>query len=208
MPTNIYKLRNSDGEKVATKNNNFIVTRGTKNGPLDSLSLGSLPVKTSDEIRPINCITRPNHVLWTLKTGAEAKSWFQDNFPRLDFEEMISDREWDRFAKAGGVTFPPCQYCRGLQASSGSGACGVVLVGDAAHGFSPDVGQGINAGLMDVVQLDKTLEDAAKSKELLGTALSKYERIQGPEVSLAWSFVWLCFLTSCLFPFCLFISEA
>ena len=148
-------------------------------------------MRTSAAIRPTNCITRPNHVLWTLKTGAQAKSWFKDNYPRLDFDDLISDEEWDRFAQAPGLAFPPCQYCPGLQASSSNGECGIVLVGDAVHSFSPDTGQGINAGLMDVVQLKKSLESAAKSTEnrstklrgILGTALKEYERVQAPEVS-------------------------
>jgi len=165
--------------------------RGKGNGPFDTMSLKSLPMRTSAIIRTVNCITRPNHVLWTLKTGAQAKLWFTDNYPRLDFDTLISYEEWDRFAKAQGLSFPPCQYCPGLQASSSNGECGIVLVGDAAHSFSPDIGQGINAGLMDVVQLKETLESAVNSSEnrstklsqILGTALKEYERIRAPEVS-------------------------
>ena len=34
---------------------------------------------------------------------------------------------------------------------------GVVLVGDTLHTFPPDIGQGVNTGLMDVASLDHVL---------------------------------------------------
>ena len=189
VPTNKYSLIDSDGTKIATNNTDFVVVRGKNNGPLDNLNLGCLPVQDSLAIRQANCITRPNHVLWTMNTGDEVKAWFKDNYrSRLDLDDLISDHEWDRFAKAKGNTFPPCQYSPGLQASSDNGECGVVLLGDAAHAFSPDIGQGINAGLMDVVQFDKILakthnDDDRSVEGSLGRALTEYERIQAPEVS-------------------------
>ncbi|OEU11337.1 hypothetical protein FRACYDRAFT_192784 [Fragilariopsis cylindrus CCMP1102] len=187
VPTNKYSLIDSDGTKIATNNTDFVVVRGKNNGPLDNLNLGCLPVQDSLAIRQANCITRPNHVLWTMNTGDEVKAWFKDNYrSRLDLDDLISDHEWDRFAKAKGNTFPPCQYSPGLQASSDNGECGVVLLGDAAHAFSPDIGQGINAGLMDVVQFDKILakthnDDDRSVEGSLGRALTEYERIQAPE---------------------------
>jgi kynurenine 3-monooxygenase len=74
----------------------------------------------------------------------------------------VDDVEWERFAKAKGTTFPYCQRSNGglavhLSKDSTSTTCGVVLVGDAAHAFPPDIGQGINAGLQDVVALDRAL---------------------------------------------------
>jgi len=184
MPSDRYSLRNSDGNLVKAENNNFVIVRGKQNGPFDSLNLGSLPTQNSVSIRPVNCITRPNHVLWTLKTGPEAKQWFKEHYPRVGFDDvdLIPDEEWDRFANAEGLAFPPCQYCPGLQASPVSGECGIVLLGDAAHAFSPDIGQGINAGLMDVVQLHKTMQSSAKTRSL-GMVLKDYELVRAPEVS-------------------------
>mmetsp|Transcript_62378 Transcript_62378/g.71657 ORF Transcript_62378/g.71657 Transcript_62378/m.71657 type:complete len:570 (-) Transcript_62378:110-1819(-) len=183
VPTDRYSIIDSDGTKIATTNTDFVVVRGKNNGQRDNLNLGCLPVQESLAIRQANCITRPNHVLWTMNTGNEVKAWFKDNYGnRLDLDDLISDQEWERFAKAKGNTFPPCQYSPGLQASSDNGKCGVVLLGDAAHAFSPDIGQGINAGLMDVVQFDKILATTDPSIEgSLGRALTEYERIQAPE---------------------------
>ena len=165
---------------VPTTNSDFIVVKSRKNGPYDFLSLGALPVQDSVSVRAANTITRPSHDVWSLTTGEEAKIWFKDNFPRIDFDKLVSDDEWDRFAKAKGTTFPPCQYCPSLQASPATGECGIVLLGDAAHSFSPDIGQGINAGLADVVQLKEILEQSGNIS--LGAALKEYERVRAPEV--------------------------
>merc|ERR1711957_132564 len=96
-------------------------------------------------IRPGNVITRPNHKFWTINSGKEMKEYVLENLKRMPFD-MISDEEWDRFAKAKGTSFPYCQYSPGLQASPENGNCGIVLLGDSAHSFPPDIGQGINAG--------------------------------------------------------------
>jgi len=187
LPANRYSIKDSNGKNIMTKNTDIVAVRGIKDGPLDRLTLSSLPVQDSDAIRAGNCIARPNHILWTMTTGAEVKVWFKDNYPRLDLDALISDDEWERFAKAKGLAFPPCQYSPGLQVSSDNNECGVLLIGDAAHAFSPDIGQGINSGFMDVVQFNEILsktssnEKSIQSKVSLGAALKEYEHIQAPE---------------------------
>ena len=96
-----------------------------------------------------------------------------------DDESMISNEEWERFAKAQGTTFPYCQYSEGLAVWDSSGTCGVTLVGDAIHAFPPDIGQGVNAGLMDVVCLDRALKglDSATGKEIAKTKDEKKKKI-------------------------------
>mmetsp|Transcript_17105 Transcript_17105/g.32353 ORF Transcript_17105/g.32353 Transcript_17105/m.32353 type:complete len:438 (+) Transcript_17105:179-1492(+) len=126
----------NDRREVTMQNNNIIAIRGLKDGPRDFLSLGCLPMTDDVTSRPANAITRPDHVLWTLKTGDEVQKWYEENFPRLSFQKeedggMISKAEWERFARAEGTTFPPCQYTPGLQASSMDGKCGIVLLGDS-----------------------------------------------------------------------------
>jgi kynurenine 3-monooxygenase len=117
-----------------------------------------LPVKDPHMIRPANVITRPGHAVWKLQDGAAAKKWFTAAFPRVDWDLLVDDVEWERFARTKGTTFPYCQRSNGgLAVHSGTNDCGVVLVGDAAHSFPPDIGQGINAGLQDVVALDRAL---------------------------------------------------
>ena len=152
-------------------------------------------MKNSSKVRHAQCIARPNHVLWTLKTGPEIKSWFQENYPRIDFDDLLTEKDWERFAQSRGLAFPPCQYSPALQATSKNGECGIVLLGDAAHSFSPDVGQGVNAGLADVVQLRKIIADkSGKSSGSLGAVLKEYERVQAPEVRPLFIVLIFCFL--------------
>lgn len=170
-------------EVITMQNNNIVAIRGLKNGPRDFLSLGCLPMKDGVMSRPANAITRPDHVLWTLKTGEQVQKWYEENFPRMSFQKeeyggIVSTAEWERFAQAEGTTFPPCQYTPGLQASSSDGKCGIVLLGDSAHSFPPDIGQGINAGFADVVQFNNTLSTVNGD---LGDVLKEYERVRAPE---------------------------
>ena len=152
------------------------------------MRLGFLPMKNNDAVRPANVITRPDHDVWRITDGAEMREFFQKSFPRFDFAEggkngdLVSKKEWDRFAKAQGTKFPLCQYSPGIQESSESGECGVVLVGDALHSFPPDIGQGINAGLEDVNSLDKALKSDVNTS--LGSRLAVYETERLPQVRL------------------------
>lgn len=170
-----------------------------RNGPFDFVQPGFFPMRNKNAMRPANIIGRPNHNLWKLKDGEGVRDFFEASFPRFPFHKgsnLIPESEWERFSKSKGTTFPPCQYSPGLQASSPDGNCGIVLLGDSAHAFSPDIGQGINAGLSDVVAFDRSLRgvDEITGKEKvknnsdgssmpkLGTALKKYERVRGPEL--------------------------
>lgn len=179
---------------LPTESERIYAIRSVNTGPRNYLSLGLLPVRDPTSIRPTNVITRPNHDLWKLQeegSGASVKAWFEDSFPRFDFENLVDDAEWERFASAKGTTFPKCQYCTGMQVTSpNNGNTGVVLVGDAIHAFPPDIGQGINAGLSDVESLDRALkgkdiitgEDTGSTPATLAEALETYERVRAPEV--------------------------
>jgi 2-polyprenyl-6-methoxyphenol hydroxylase-like FAD-dependent oxidoreductase len=151
--------------------------------------MGLLPTKEQHGIRPTNIITRPNHQVWKLQNASQVKAWFQAAFPRMDFDSLVDDTEWERFAAASGTKFPYCQHSKGVAVSSPDGQAGVALVGDSAHAFPPDIGQGINAGLMDVIALDRALrgDDIVKGNATgrfpasLGQALDRYQRNRVPE---------------------------
>uniref|UniRef100_A0A7S3Q829 FAD-binding domain-containing protein n=1 Tax=Chaetoceros debilis TaxID=122233 RepID=A0A7S3Q829_9STRA len=172
-----FSIEDSDGSPISLQNSCIASIRSIKANDINSIKIGCLPMTDDVTIRPGNVITRPNHKFWTINSGKEMKEYVLENLKRMPFD-MISDEEWDRFAKAKGTSFPYCQYSPGLQASPENGNCGIVLLGDSAHSFPPDIGQGINAGLSDVVQFDKTLRSTEGN---LGTKLRAYERIQGPE---------------------------
>ena len=173
-----------------TESETIYAIRSVNTGPKDYVSLGLLPNKDANMVRPTNVITRPNHDVWKLKGGDEIKLWFKKAFPRLELDSLVDDKEWQRFATAKGTSFPKCQYCVGMQVTHPSGETGVVLVGDAIHAFPPDIGQGINAGLMDVESLDRSLQgkdiisgDQQEDKPSnLAQALETYERVRAPEI--------------------------
>lgn len=191
-----FEIPDADGNPpLVTNSENIYAIRSIYKGPQNYLSLGLLPMKNNDQVRPTNIVTRPDHDVWKLKDGESIKTWFETAFPRMNFDGMISDEEWDRFAKAEGTRFPHCQYSKGMAVYDKSGSGGVALVGDAIHAFPPDIGQGVNAGLMDVVCLDRALSglDTVTGKEVkeakddtktsLARNLQRYQRQHAPEIA-------------------------
>ena len=137
-----FAIPDADGSLKPTNNEFTYAIRPSFTGFTNYVSLGLLPVKDPAMIRPANVITRPNHDIWKLNNGPAAKEWFSKAFPRFHWDDYVSDEEWDRFAKANGTTFPYCQYSPGLQVTAPGQNSGVALVGDSAHAFPPDIGQG------------------------------------------------------------------
>ena len=192
-----FEIPDADGKPpLTTFSEDIYAIRSANNGPRTYISLGVLPMKDNNAVRPTNIITRPDHGVWKITDGKSMREYFQQAFPRLNFQEggMISNEEWDRFAKAEGTRFPPCQYSPGMSVWSESGSTGVALVGDSIHAFSPDIGQGVNAGLMDIVCLDRALSglntetgekdgDTADKKPTLQANLERYQKQHAPEVA-------------------------
>lgn len=187
-----FTIPNTTDTNIVTLPESMYVLQSVNNRPRNKVRVGFLPMKDSTLIRPGNTNTRPDHEIWSLRTGPEIKEFYTKAFPRMNWDAVISDDEWDRFAKANGTTFPYCQYSPGSAMPSPSRDTGVVLVGDACHAFPPDIGQGINAGFLDVVALDRVLRrrDIVSGQLMehendqpwkLGDALEAYQRNRGPE---------------------------
>jgi kynurenine 3-monooxygenase len=105
------------------------VNKGSRN----RLSLGLLPMKDANMVRPANTNTPYDHEIWSLQTGSQAKVWFTQAFPRIPWGSLVDDAEWERFVQAKGITFPHCQYSPGSAVAAPDGFTGVVLVGDACE---------------------------------------------------------------------------
>ena len=86
--------------------------------------------------------------------------------------------EFERFATTEGLSLPPCQYSPELYVVSRNLEAAVILVGDAVHTFPPDLGEGVNSGLEDVLCLDEALMTHGK----LGDVARDYGAQRGPEV--------------------------
>jgi kynurenine 3-monooxygenase len=161
----------------------FHAIRSVFTKPHNSISLGLLPAKKA-RTRTFNVIRVPSHDIWKIRNGQELRAWFQEAFPRFDFSSessLVDQAEFDRFAETEGLRLPPCQYCPELYISSPTQEAGVVLVGDSVHTFPPDLGEGVNSGLEDVVVLDECL----KKHDKVGEAIAEYAKLRGPEVRKA-----------------------
>lgn len=193
-----FEIPNANGKPpLKTFSEEIYALRSVNTGPRNYLSLGLLPMKDNNAVRPTNIVTRPDHEVWGIKDGNAMQAYFQKSFPRFNFNDngMISEEEWDRFAKAEGTRFPHCQYSDGLSVYDPSGTSGVALVGDAIHAFPPDIGQGVNAGLMDVVCLDRSLKgldtetgdeisnNTDENQTTLQSNLERYQKQHSPETA-------------------------
>lgn len=149
------------------------------------LSLGVLPFKDDTLPRTANIITYPDHHLWSLKTGDRLLQFLAREFPQLPIRQLVSLDEAERFAQSNGGLFPVPQCCTGSHyllapESTAVATLGVILLGDAVHCFPPDIGQGVNSALEDVIVLDRVL---SQSHDDLTQALPQYERIRSPDTT-------------------------
>jgi len=181
-----FPIPDNDNNEIKTNGEYIYAIKSKNNGPKDFISFGILPIKDNDAIRPVNVIARPNHDLWKINDPEEVREWFQSSFPRMNFDSengLLSKKEWERFVEEEGTRFPHCQFTNGVSTSSVDKQSAVVLVGDALHSYPPDIGQGVNSGLSDVVELGKALENVdlsvegnKKTKDIsLGDAMKKFE---------------------------------
>jgi kynurenine 3-monooxygenase len=144
---------------------------------LKRLRLGMLPSKDESSPRPANIVTFPDHEVWTKKTGEEVLSMLESSFPQLPIRDLVTLESAEEFATSKGGEFPAPQHARHLCRVEKGGAGGVLL-GDAAHAFPPDLGQGVNSALEDVKVFCEALD---KANGDLATALPAYEARRLPD---------------------------
>lgn len=131
----------------------FFSIRSAYKNPKQAISLGLLPSRKSP-VRTFNVIRVPNHEIWSIKDGNKLREWFAEAFPRFDFStdsSLVEQAEFDRFVSTEGLQLPPCQYSPELYVVSKDLQAAVILIGDAVHTFPPDLGEGVNSGLEDVL---------------------------------------------------------
>jgi 2-polyprenyl-6-methoxyphenol hydroxylase-like FAD-dependent oxidoreductase len=148
--------------------------------PKKFISLGLLPAKKAPT-RTFNVIRDDNHEIWSIRDGQELRKWFADSFPRFDFSSnssLVEQKEFDRFASVDGLRLPLCQRSPKLYVASPDSKAAVVLVGDAVHCFPPDLGEGVNSGLEDVLALDRALDEHSDS---VGDMARAYAKERSPE---------------------------
>lgn len=157
------------GGKVAVDDNrmSYIIPSRHK-GRRKACALFAFPVVDPSHPRSVNLIRESDHELWQLRDGEELLAWMEDSFPQLDIRALVSREEGDDFVSLEAGAFPAPQYARNLHFSFGSETRGteVLLIGDAAHAFPPDLGLGVNAALQDLDVLSKHLEASSDLRAL------------------------------------------
>ncbi|CDF36588.1 unnamed protein product [Chondrus crispus] len=136
----------------------------------------------------------PNHELWKAQTVEEGYRLFEDNFPQAKIRECISEEQMATFVQTRPSVFCPITRRDSLAFRVGEPAQGGVLVmGDAAHSFPPDLGQGVNSAFEDVAvftdlldgfsndtSLDTVLKEYEARRDADTTALTKIARVAAP----------------------------
>ena len=178
----------ADGMVLINSSFAVLIGRPTKLLPAaPALRLGLLPVRDPTAGRTANLNVLPDHPIWEVHDAKTMYEVFEDAFPQVKWRELVPMAVMEKYAASTGGTFPAPQYCTALtwdaeelRAAAGAeagkeeaGVSGVVLLGDAAHCFPPDLGQGVNSSLEDVCVLEKALEE---SGDRLGEALKMYQQ--------------------------------
>lgn len=165
---------------------NAYAVRSVKKGYDTKLDLGILPIKSTassllslpvNKCRPANIITRDDHFIQSANAN-DLQDFFEDSFPQLSFSGKISvieKGEFSRFANSPGTVFPHPQHAKRLKTTASPNS-GVVLIGDAAHAFPPDIAQGLNAALVDVLELESAL--SSTNHNSLADALCSYQKVR------------------------------
>lgn len=165
---------------------NIIV--GKKKGPpISSFNFGVFPVSAMDVDAMGGYLAsmprRPDHDLWALSNVEDAFKMFEENFPQIDIRKCITPENMKEFIDCKPTTFGYVSRRNSLVAGIGlERSGGVVLLGDAAHSFPPDIGQGVSTGLEDArlfaEVLDKCGEDCG-----LQDVLQLYEQKRDDDIS-------------------------
>ncbi|KAI0556970.1 Aromatic-ring hydroxylase (flavoprotein monooxygenase) [Gracilaria domingensis] len=126
----------------------------------------------------------PSHIIWRLNDPNAAIDLFEKELPLLRPREAINRDSLSTFLSVEPLNLPSVARRASLSATTlkGKNPSGIVFLGDAAHSFPPDVGEGLNAGLQDALLFVNTLVEGGiddTPSELAG----RYERLREPETS-------------------------
>ena len=126
--------------------------------------------------------------IWQIKAADELLAFLGESFPQIDdISALVSTEEAEAFVSSAPGAFPAPQFVRTL--ATEVGGTGFAILGDAAHAFHPDVGQGVNSALEDVCVLTDALKAGGALTALPSSGrkrLSDAERRCRPSFSAKW----------------------
>lgn len=122
------------------------------------------------------------HALWDVEDGTALRKLFDENFPNVNLHAAIGDEAFEEFATRPARRFGPVRRAQ-VQATrvGDEGNGGVVLLGDAAHSFPPDLGQGLNSGIEGVGVL-ATVLDGGGEEMTAGDVAQRYAELREKDV--------------------------
>lgn len=144
------------------------------------LALFALPVPSATENRNMNIILPPDHEFWSLTSVEDVMAFLTEGFPQLPLTSLVTPQETEAFVNGAPGAFPEPQFANRIHASfsDGEAATDVLLIGDAAHAFPPDLGMGVNSALEDLRVLNELLDQHA---EQISTAAAVFAQVRLPE---------------------------
>ena len=117
-------------------------------------------VAQGENLRPLSMARRPNYFLYQCETVDGVYTALEEEFPQLNASTSISREAIQTFLDGKGVTFPKPTWAQ--RAACVVNGVPIVLMGDSLHCFPPDVGQGLNAGLLDAAHFLHMVDDLKK----------------------------------------------
>uniref|UniRef100_A0A7S3NM05 FAD-binding domain-containing protein n=1 Tax=Aureoumbra lagunensis TaxID=44058 RepID=A0A7S3NM05_9STRA len=195
VPSN-FKVKDLSTQKlVQTEPNRAYTLRSAATQRQRNIRLGFLPVAPSVRIRTANVIKPKNHHVWKLQSLDEARAFFKSSFPQLP--KPFADAELEPFVQAAKnpdriASFPASRYSPIVSKVCTDKKIPCLLLGDAASAFPPDLGQGVNSALEDVLVLGNLINSQSLSQQPLTDAFQK-ERAPANKA--------LAKIVRCAFPF-------
>jgi hypothetical protein len=144
------------------------------------------------EPRPIMKARSPGDPWNELKTPEDVYERIRNDFPQLSIDSF-DEASVKAACESRGSIFPAPSCARRASLVVENG--GVVLLGDALHSFPPDLGQGVNSGLLDVQTLLDLWPADSTSPSEVRQCLEAYETSQLQEAEA------LCRLIPIGFPY-------
>lgn len=142
-----------------------------------------LPVASGkDEKRRAALIVEDGNRAVTVSDVDEALALFRENFPQLRVDDVFSRDEMQKFVDTTASVFPPVQRPMSLTGNfrNTTKPSGMMFVGDAAHSFPPDAGQGTQSSFMDVEAIFDIVNGAYESTTW-NDIMTQYEKARDKE---------------------------